>query len=142
MVLPAFQPYRTYRTITFCHRKHYTAQIIILNCATYSFRNCVIKAKCILLNLCPYIILVVSSQVTLRCCIRKLSLPVYRVNRFSCFRLTRSFNFLNYFGRFMASKSYYFGVGGSIKQFEEFLDKLNRFHWKMAWKNTDGYYDF
>ncbi|XP_044729570.1 histidine protein methyltransferase 1 homolog [Chrysoperla carnea] len=39
---------------------------------------------------------------------------------------------------FLAAKSYYFGVGGGTRQFEEFLKKKNIFISEVVWKFTGG----
>jgi hypothetical protein len=38
----------------------------------------------------------------------------------------------------IASKSYYFGVGGSVKQFEKYLGETGTFTWQTVWKTEEG----
>lgn len=38
----------------------------------------------------------------------------------------------------LAAKTYYFGVGGSLRYFEELMDKDTRFSYKVVWTSTEG----
>lgn len=38
----------------------------------------------------------------------------------------------------LAAKTYYFGVGGGLRQFEELMDKDKRFTYKTVWLSTKG----
>lgn len=39
---------------------------------------------------------------------------------------------------YVAAKSCYFGVGGSIRQFEEMIKKNTKLKCQICWRNTDG----
>lgn len=38
----------------------------------------------------------------------------------------------------IAAKTYYFGVGGGLRQFEKLIDKDKRFTYKTIWLSTEG----
>lgn len=38
----------------------------------------------------------------------------------------------------IAAKTYYFGVGGGLRQFEQLIDKDKRFTYKTVWVSTEG----
>lgn len=44
--------------------------------------------------------------------------------------------------RFIAGKSYYFGVGGGMRQFENLIIEDGIFDVKIVWKSKEGKYIF
>lgn len=39
---------------------------------------------------------------------------------------------------FVAAKTYYFGVGGGLRQFEDLIRKDGKFHFKSLWLSNEG----
>lgn len=39
---------------------------------------------------------------------------------------------------YVAAKTYYFGVGGGLRQFEKLIEKDQRFNYKSVWLSTEG----
>lgn len=43
---------------------------------------------------------------------------------------------------FVAAKTYYFGVGGSVSDFKKFIEKDNLFDCTVCWKTQEGKFNF
>lgn len=43
--------------------------------------------------------------------------------------------------RYLAGKTYYFGVGGGMRQFENLVEKDSTFDIKNIWKSEDGKFE-
>lgn len=58
--------------------------------------------------------------------------------KYNKYNIIKSYNIL----RFIAGKSYYFGVGGGMRQFENLIIKDGIFDVKIVWKSKEGKYIF
>lgn len=58
--------------------------------------------------------------------------------KYNKYNIIKSHNIL----RFIAGKSYYFGVGGGMRQFENLIIEDGIFDVKIVWKSKEGKYIF
>ncbi|CAH1119175.1 unnamed protein product [Phaedon cochleariae] len=59
-------------------------------------------------------------------------------NEINCIWFPLLFMFLDIYYRYLAAKSFYFGVGGGITLFQDFLDEQKVFKYTTCWKCEEG----